>query len=158
MKFENIKELINIVSEKGLSRVDIEKEGFKISIRKEKENIMTTSSVEPSIQKPITTNQTVNVNKEPVQDNSNDKVDVEDENTIIVKSPIVGTFYSAASPDEEDYVKIGDKVSKGKTLCIIEAMKLMNDIEAETSGEVVDILVENEDIVEYNQPLFRIRP
>ncbi|GMQ59524.1 acetyl-CoA carboxylase biotin carboxyl carrier protein [Vallitalea sediminicola] len=157
MKFENIKELINIVSEKGLSRVDIEKDGFKISIRKEKENIMT-SSVEPYIQKPITTSQTVNVNKEPVQDNSNDKVDVEEKNTIIVKSPIVGTFYSAASPDEEDYVKIGDKVSKGKTLCIIEAMKLMNDIEAETSGEVVDILVENEDIVEYNQPLFRIRP
>ncbi|GMQ64888.1 acetyl-CoA carboxylase biotin carboxyl carrier protein [Vallitalea maricola] len=156
MKFENIKELINLVSEKGLTRVDIEKDGCKISIRKEKEVLMTSNS-EPYIQKP-NTSQTVNVNKETVQENNNQKVDIEDENTVTIKSPIVGTFYSAPSPDEDDYVKVGDKVSKGKTLCIIEAMKLMNDIEAEVSGEVVDILVENEEIVEYNQPLFKIRP
>lgn len=155
MKFENIKELINIVSEKDLTRVDIEKEGFKISIRKENKTIVT-SDRELTVNSAAITQQSPVVKQSEVNDDSN--VDIEDEDTIVIKSPIVGTFYSAPSPDEEDYVKLGDKVTKGKTLCIIEAMKLMNDIEADVSGEVVDILVENEEIVEYNQPLFKIKP
>lgn len=155
MKFENIKELINIVSEKDLTRVDIEKEGFKISIRKENKTIVA-SDRELSVNSAAITQQSPVVKQSEVNDDSN--VDIEDEDTVVIKSPIVGTFYSAPSPDEEDYVKLGDKVTKGKTLCIIEAMKLMNDIEADVSGEVVDILVENEEIVEYNQPLFKIKP
>jgi len=74
----------------------------------------------------------------------------------LVKSPIVGTFYAAASPDTDDYVSIGSKVKKGDVLCIIEAMKLMNEIEAECDGEIAEILVNNEDGVEYDQALFRI--
>lgn len=74
----------------------------------------------------------------------------------IVKSPIVGTFYSAAGPEAEDYVKVGDKVKKGQVLCIIEAMKLMNEIESEFDGEIAEILVKNEQMVEFGQPLFRI--
>ena len=150
MKFENIKELINIVSDKELSRVDIEKDGFKISIRKEnKTNDLTNNTNKIHEQNTVVDNQA------PI---NNARVDIQDENNIIVKSPIVGTFYSAPSPEEEDYVRIGDKVTKGKTLCIIEAMKLMNDIEAEVSGEIVEIMVNNEETVEYNQPLFKIKP
>jgi len=74
----------------------------------------------------------------------------------IVESPIVGTFYTAAGPDSDDFVSVGSKVNKGDVLCIIEAMKLMNEIEADKSGEIAEILVANEDGVEYGQPLFRI--
>lgn len=81
----------------------------------------------------------------------------EDENIKTVKSPLVGTFYSAASPEDEPFVKVGDKVVKGQKLGIIEAMKLMNDIESDFDGEVVEILVTNESMVEYGQPLFKIR-
>jgi acetyl-CoA carboxylase biotin carboxyl carrier protein len=76
----------------------------------------------------------------------------------MVRSPVVGTFYRAPAPGEEPYVKVGDRVGAGQTLCIVEAMKLMNEIPADVSGEVVEILVENARGVEYDQPLFRIRP
>jgi acetyl-CoA carboxylase biotin carboxyl carrier protein len=75
-----------------------------------------------------------------------------------VTAPIVGTFYSAPSPDADDYVKVGDRVERGSVLCIIEAMKLMNEIEAETAGTIAEILVRNEEPVEYGQVLFRIDP
>ena len=80
-----------------------------------------------------------------------------DDNTRAVTSPMVGVFYSAPSPDSEPYVSVGTKVSKGDVLCLIEAMKLMNEVTAEQSGEIAEICVENGDVVEYGQPLFRIR-
>ena len=73
-------------------------------------------------------------------------------------SPMVGTFYRAPAPDEPPFVSVGDRVSPGQTVCILEAMKLMNELEAEVSGEIVDILVQNGEPVEFNQPLFKIRP
>lgn len=79
-------------------------------------------------------------------------------NLLEITAPIVGTFYSAASPDSPTYVKVGDKIEPGKVLCIIEAMKLMNEIEAEVSGTVVEVLVKNEEPVEYGQVLFRVSP
>ena len=75
-----------------------------------------------------------------------------------IMAPIVGTFYAAPSPDAPNYVKVGDRVTRGTVLCIIEAMKLMNEIEAEADGVITEVLVENEDPVEYGQTLFRIRP
>lgn len=87
----------------------------------------------------------------------NEQTAAEDENLKIVTSPLVGTFYSAASPEDEPFVKVGDKVSKGQKLGIIEAMKLMNDIESDFDGEIVEIMVSNESVVEYGQPLFKIR-
>jgi acetyl-CoA carboxylase biotin carboxyl carrier protein len=74
-----------------------------------------------------------------------------------ITSPFVGTFYSQPAPGKPAYVKVGDKVSKGQTLCILEAMKIMNEIEADISGEVVELCVDNENLVEFGQPLFKIR-
>lgn len=86
------------------------------------------------------------------------KPDVKDDPNIhVITSPIVGTFYSASSPDADAFVQVGDVVKANQTVCIIEAMKLMNEIEAEVSGEVVEILVNNEDPIEFGQPLFAIR-
>jgi acetyl-CoA carboxylase biotin carboxyl carrier protein len=79
-------------------------------------------------------------------------------NLLEVKSPFVGTFYSSPSPETSSYVKKGDRVRKGQVLCIVEAMKIMNEIESEFSGEIVEICVENENYVEYGQVLFRIKP
>jgi acetyl-CoA carboxylase biotin carboxyl carrier protein len=76
----------------------------------------------------------------------------------IIKSPIVGTFYAAASPESQPFVKVGDAIQEGKVVCIVEAMKLMNEIEADVSGDVVRVLVENGQPVEYGQPLFAVRP
>ena len=81
----------------------------------------------------------------------------ETDNLKIIKSPMVGTFYSSSSPDKPVYAKVGDKVKKGDTLCIIEAMKLMNEIESEFDGEIAEICVQNEDMVEYGMPLFKIK-
>ena len=86
-----------------------------------------------------------------------DEEEVTQDNFSIVKSPMVGTFYSAPSEDSEDFVKYGDKVSKGDVLCIIEAMKLMNEIECDYSGTIKEILVKNGDMVEYGQPIFKIK-
>ena len=78
------------------------------------------------------------------------------ENIFVVKSPIVGTMYSSPSDESQNFVKVGSEVKKGDILCILEAMKLMNEIESEVDGEIVEVLVSNEDMVEYGQPLFKI--
>lgn len=95
------------------------------------------------------------VEKEVV--NNIEKEVLNEEDLFIVKSPIVGTFYSAASADKENFVEKGSNVKAGDTLCIIEAMKLMNEIESDVQGEIIDVLVKNEAMVEYGQPLFKIR-
>lgn len=94
---------------------------------------------------------------QPQETETNEQPAAEDENLKVVTSPLVGTFYSAASPEDEPFVKVGDKVVKGQKLGIIEAMKLMNDIESDFDGEIVEIMVSNESMVEYGQPLFKIR-
>ncbi|HSH25503.1 MAG TPA: acetyl-CoA carboxylase biotin carboxyl carrier protein, partial [Massilibacterium sp.] len=83
---------------------------------------------------------------------------VDDPTLVKIKSPMVGTFYSQPSPDQPAYVKVGDKVDEESVVCIVEAMKLFNEIEAEVKGEIVEVLVENEELVEYGQPLFLVKP
>ena len=80
-----------------------------------------------------------------------------DDQSYIVKSPMVGTFYASSSPDVAPFVKVGDRIEKGQTLCIIEAMKIMNEIDSEVSGEVIEILVNDEEIIEYGQALMKVR-
>ncbi len=148
MDIKDIKDLIITINNTDIERVEIEKDNIRIMISKGNSNKVKDSTT--IVSNPIE----VEVNKEII---TREEVSLEDENLYIVKSPMVGTFYLAPGPGEESFVKIGDIVEKGQTLCIIEAMKLMNEIEAEVSGEIVDILVKNEDVVEYGQPLMKIR-
>lgn len=163
MNANDIKELILTIDKTSIEKVEIEKSDIKIMITKKAVSEVS-NAVNPAIhdleEKSIGT-KTINVSNEDFTSKTNNedhnKSAVNDENIYTVKSPIVGTFYKAPSPDAPDFAKLGDKVEKGQTLCIIEAMKIMNEIESEVAGEVVEILVNDEDIVEYGQPLMRIR-
>ncbi len=147
MEYKEIKKLMDDVGTSKLSEVEIEfPDGTKISLKKntEKEEL---ENPKKSI--------TEQVNTELCKNNI--KLDDKIQECNIVKSPMVGTFYSKSSPSAEAFVKIGSKVKKGDTLCIIEAMKLMNEIESEFDGEVAEILVKDEEAVDYGKPLFVIK-
>lgn len=166
---EAVKELIRMVSDAKIDFVWEKDDGCKIKI-KAGANKQPVTSVQP-VQVPVLAGQAQQVEVIPVTSqgtaaesiamvqpaDTKEQSVVDDENVQIVTSPLVGTFYSAASPDDEPFVKVGDKVVKGQKLGIIEAMKLMNDIESDFDGEIVEILVSNESMVEYGQPLFKIR-
>lgn len=151
MEFENLLTLIDKVASTDLTDFSIDNGDVKISMkRKQKEVVVTTVSEGMAAQQAITQ---VPVSATSVQPSQSDSIP--DGNT--VKAPLVGTFYNAASPENPAFVKVGDVVKKGQTLGIIEAMKLMNEIESEFDGVVEAILIENEQMVEYGQPLFVIR-
>jgi acetyl-CoA carboxylase biotin carboxyl carrier protein len=156
MDFKNIQELIKTVNESELTSFEIESDGITIKMQKGVMNVNT--NVESTI---VNTEKAKDIKKqinEKAFENSKAlKQDIEvNENIEIVCSPIVGTFYSSPSPKDDDFVKVGSQVKKGQTLCIIEAMKLMNEIEAECDGTVIEILAKKEQMVEYGQHLFKI--
>ena len=142
MDIKKIKELIKLAKDEGLSEFGYkhgdDKLSFKLPTGIEKQG---TYIVEASGDSRVE-------EKKPVEKSKYKEI----------CSPFVGTFYSSSSPDLDPYVKVGDRVSKGQVLCIVEAMKIMNEIESEISGEIVEICVENENYVEYDQVLFRIKP
>ena len=156
MEYKDIKKLMDDVGNSKLSEVEIEfPDGTKVSLKKNeiKERIIT----EPvSVPAPVVENKVQNVTASSASTNEV-KEEKKEVTGNVVKSPMVGTFYAKSSPTAENFVRIGSKVKKGDTLCIIEAMKLMNEIESEFDGEVVDILVENEEVVDYGKPLFIIK-
>jgi acetyl-CoA carboxylase biotin carboxyl carrier protein len=148
-----IRELIKLLDSTNISELEIKNEGAKISIKKNyPANVATARSVEV-IAPPVETNITsVAVNTAatvaPVQEQQT--------NIIEIKSPMVGTFYSSPAPDAQSYVKVGDRVGEKDVVCIIEAMKLMNEIEAECKGSIIEICVENGQLVEYGQTLYKV--
>ena len=143
MEYEKIKEIIKDMEESKLESLSIEfSDGTKVSMTKH-----TKGEIVPPPQEP-------RPHELPSREIARE---VKEEIGEVVKSPIVGTFYAKSSPDAEPFVTVGSKVEKGDILCIIEAMKLMNEIESEYSGEVVEILVKDGDTVEYGTPLFRIK-
>ena len=146
MNYDEIKKLMDDMGNSKLSEIEIEfPDGIKISMKKD--DGLKLSSPVPIVQE---------VNIPAVKENA-DLVPVEKVEGNVVKAPMIGTFYSKSSPTSEPFVKVGSKVKKGDTLCIIEAMKLMNEIESEFDGEVVEILVKDEEMVEYGKPLFVIK-
>ncbi|KGG80730.1 acetyl-CoA carboxylase [Caloranaerobacter azorensis H53214] len=146
MNIKDIKELILTIDKTSINRVDIETADIKISISKSDDIILNNEKLVNEIESEGTKKEVL----------TNEDI-TNDEDVFVVKSPIVGTFYTSPSPGAEPFVKVGDKVEEGQTLCIIEAMKIMNEITSEVSGEIVEILVENEEVVEYGQPLMKIR-
>ncbi len=149
MNIEEIKAISTLMSEHGLTEVKIEAEGLSLSMKREKE-IQTIAQVATSVAQvaaPV-----AQAPAESAQVAESDSL----ENLNTIDSPIVGTFYTAASPDAPAFVKVGDSVSPDTVLCIVEAMKVMNEIKAECSGTIKKVLVNNSEPVEYGQPLFVI--
>lgn len=153
MEFENILKLIESVSKSSLSSFTLEEGDTKITLEAVRGGAPVVSTV-------VSTTNTAPVVVQSTSAESEKTSLIVDTNEVfqgnIVKSPLVGVFYSAPSPDADEFVKVGDRVKVGQTLGIVEAMKLMNEIECEYEGVVKKILIANEDIVEYGQPLFVI--
>ena len=155
MDLEIIKKLVKIVDSSSVTDLEIEESGLKIKIAKK----IRSSQVVTQAQIPIASAQSVIQPTASVAgEGAKQKTEAEPiaANLHEIRSPIVGTFYRAPAPDADSYVQVGAVVSPGSVLCIVEAMKLMNEIESDVSGKVVKILVENGKPVEYNQPLFLI--
>jgi acetyl-CoA carboxylase biotin carboxyl carrier protein len=145
MELEELKELLELLKETDITELQIEKNGTKIKIKREK----ILSSIEIPVHKP---------GGSVVQEKIVEEKEEEAQRLVTITSPIVGTFYRAPSPEADPFVEVGTKVIKGQVLCIVEAMKLMNEIESDVDGIVVKILVENGQPVEYGEPLFLIEP
>ncbi len=158
MDLNYLKKIIKLLDSSDVAELEIEEEGTKLRLSKPRPKITAASApmtIAPQHYQQQATQEAV---VKPAEDSSKELTTDEpkNENIYEVKSPMVGTFYRAPSPDADPYVAVGSSVSPGAVLCIIEAMKLMNEIESEISGKVVKILVENAQPVEYNQPLFQI--
>lgn len=147
MELEDLKELIELLKETDITELQVEKDGTKVKIKREKY----LQSFEISAQKPSVVPLQETLVKEIIAEDAEPRL-------ITITSPIVGTFYRSPSPEAASFIEIGQRVKKGQVLCIIEAMKLMNEIESESDGIVVKALVENGQPVEYGEPLFLIDP
>ncbi len=163
LKIGEIRELIRLLDETSVSELKIEHDDMKLYLKKADTNVVsvTPAEVQASVVQSIPSYvpikevplspEVATTAPEPAKEAADDK------SIYLIKSPMVGTFYRSPSPDAPSYVDIGAKVSQKTIVCIVEAMKLMNEIEAEVSGEVVEVLAENGQLVEYGQPLFKIR-
>jgi len=154
MKAKEIRDLIDFIAHSGLDEVSIETEEFKLSVKK---NSWKAEHAEPQPAKSIVKSkqsapQAIETIERPIQEAEPAN------NYLTIRSPMIGTFYQAPNPEAKPFVKVGDVISKGQTVCIIEAMKLFNEIESEVSGRIVKVLVENASPVEYDQPLFLVDP
>ena len=160
MDIKEIQNLIKFVSKSGVEEVKIEREDFKITI-KTKKNLQQQIVVDELPSKiNIPTQAVVPLSHEPLQEKPSDIESpiAEESNHVIVKSPIIGTFYRKPSPDKPAFVEVGKNIAVGDVLCVIEAMKLFNEIESEVSGKIIKILVDDQSPVEFDQPLFLIDP
>ena len=165
MDIKQIQELIKFVSKSGVNEVSIEQESFKITI---KTNQAVALAPAPAVALPPVHHQVVNVPVAAAQSaaapaapapSAPAAAAAEDTSKYVtIKSPMIGTFYRSSSPDKPVFVNVGDEIGAGSVVCIIEAMKLFNEIESEHSGRIVKILVDNASPVEYDQPLFLVEP
>ena len=154
MEFENLLTLIKTVSDSELTDFDYEENGTRIRLKKKKETVVVSGA---SSNVPVMGLENIRtVENAAAVNTANTQADNSEPEGMIVKSPLVGTFYAAPAEDADPFVSVGDQVKKGQTLAIVEAMKLMNEIESDFDGKVAEIYVENGQAVEYGQPLFRI--
>ncbi len=162
MDFKQIQELIKMINKSNIGEVSIEEKGFKLTIKQKEEpvqQLITTSvqgpqmaalPVQPAMApQPVPSAGAAEKSKAP---------EPPADNTVTIKSPMIGTFYRSSSPDKPSFVGVGDEIEPGKIVCIIEAMKLFNEIESEIKGKIVKVLVEDASPVEYDQPLFLVEP
>lgn len=155
MDINEIKKLIKVFENAKVTELLIQEGNLKIKISKNGKSINNVPNPQNfSNEMPISNQMsTTTVSNEPIVDSKKE----EEDNTHVITSPIVGTFYRAPAPDADPYIQVGDSISQGSVLGIVEAMKLMNEIESDISGKILQILVENGTAVEFNQPLFKIK-
>lgn len=159
MDFKQIQELIKIINKSNISELSIEQEAFKITIKQKENEVQQVYAVPAPAPVPVAAPVApvaapAAAPAAPAATAAPAKAD----NLVTIKSPMIGTFYRSGGPDKPPFVQVGDEVSTGKVVCIIEAMKLFNEIESEVSGKIVKVLVEDASPVEYDQPLFLVEP
>ncbi|MGD9678018.1 MAG: acetyl-CoA carboxylase biotin carboxyl carrier protein [Vulcanibacillus sp.] len=140
LKISEIKEIIDLIDQSNIKEIELEHEGTKLKLKKSVDHVQESNSIER--------------NNNHVVSQS---VRAEENNLFQIKSPMVGTFYKATAPGKAPYVKVGDKINVDTVVCIVEAMKLFNEIKAEVNGEIVEILAEEGQLIEYGQPLFLVK-
>ncbi|WP_153795984.1 acetyl-CoA carboxylase biotin carboxyl carrier protein [Foetidibacter luteolus] len=160
MDFKQIQELIKLINKSNIGEVSVEEKDFKITIKQKKEPGQTVvasapqiySAPPPAYAAPAPALSAAPAAAEPKA------AELKADNLITIKSPMIGTFYRRPAPDKPNFLEVGDEITVGKVVCIIEAMKLFNEIESEVSGKLVKILVDDASPVEYDQPLFLLEP
>jgi len=163
MDFKQIQDLIKLINKSNIGELKIERQDFKLTIR-QKEDKGVTYAVSPQavaappVVTPVPAAVAPSAPAESPAAPKSPSAPAKEENLLIIRSPMIGTFYRRSAPDKPLFVEVGDDVSVGKVVCIIEAMKLFNEIESEVSGKVVKVLVEDSTPVEYDQPLFLVDP
>jgi len=163
MDYKQIQELIKMVNKSNIGELTIELKDFRVTIKQKEDKIQQVISAPPQTAPAIPHIQHVPAHissQSPVQPTAATESTKEtpQSNIITVRSPMIGTFYRKAAPDKPNFVEVGDEINPGKVVCIIEAMKLFNEIESEVKGKIVKILVEDASPVEYDQPLFLVEP
>ncbi len=150
---EKLKEIIYILENSNVNEIEVSFWGKKFRVVKSGSSILNNSQESVNIQNYSTKTQSIDKERSPNEEVTKSLSKGED-----LLSPMPGTFYTSPTPDDPPFVKVGSKVTKGQTLCIIEAMKIMNEIESETNGIVTEVYIDDGNPVEYNQPLFKIKP
>ena len=158
MDLKQIHELIKVVNKSNIGEISIEDKDGKVTIKQKEAPVVTVTQPVAAPQVYNVAPQTVPTTQAASAPQPSAPAAVKTDNLITIKSPMIGTFYRKSSPDKPSFVEVGDEVSVGKVVCIIEAMKLFNEIESEVSGKIVKVLVENASPVEYDQPLFLVEP
>ena len=163
MDFKQIQELIKLINKSNIGEVTVEEKGFKITVKQKEEHIQQVVSapyVQP--QAPSYSPPPVSVSAPPpaaqAANGKSKTTEPASDSLITIKSPMIGTFYRSSAPDKPSFVNVGDETEPGKVVCIIEAMKLFNEIESEVKGKIVKVLVEDASPVEFDQPLFLVDP
>jgi acetyl-CoA carboxylase biotin carboxyl carrier protein len=161
MDFKQIQELIKMINKSNIGEVSIEEKGFKLTIKQKEEPVQQIIAA-PMQAQPMTTLAGPATSAQAPAATTSEKPAKSAEapagNTVTIKSPMIGTFYRSASPDKPSFINVGDEIEPGKIVCIIEAMKLFNEIESEVKGRIIKVLVEDASPVEYDQPLFLVEP
>ena len=160
MNIKEIQDLIKFVAKSGVSEVEIEQNNFKIIIKsedksKEEKQILVQAAAPVAVPMPVVAAAQADV---AAPETKASEPASEESNYVTITSPMIGTFYRSSGPDKDPFVSVGTTIAKGDTVCIIEAMKLFNEIEAEITGKIVKVLVDDATPVEYDQPLFLVDP
>ena len=162
MNIKEVQDLIKFVAKSGISEVEIEQNDFKITIKaadkKEEKQIFVQAPAALPAQAPVAAALAPVAAAPAVAAPAKEDTASEDSKYLTIKSPMIGTFYRSAGPDKDTFVSVGETIGNGDTVCIIEAMKLFNEIEAEITGKIVKVLVDDATPVEYDQPLFLVDP